>query len=294
MKQIKFKNSEVTFGEILVSIVIFLLFISIGLLISNFIFKSSTKKLNIVASAFKIDKTEENIFKYGMNTNLGNSLVYTEFEAVDTVTLPEISGKYLMIKKTTEKYTKRIVREEYENYRGNKQVRMKEVKEWEIQYTQIFNASKVKFMNVVFDASKFNFSKFNQSLILDGGSASKELTNKVKSNYLYEDSSIFYDVGDYRYSYQIIPMKVVGTIYCSLKDNDVFPVEENKITVYPKTIESYIEIQKTNIIVFQIIFWIIYILVIIVCIIVFANKRNGWLKIWNLQFSNKSIYVINL
>ena len=60
-------------------------------------------KNEIYNKAVKIDSQE--MFQYGMDTNIGNAFVYGELKAIDTVTYTEIGGEYMYVKKVKEKYT---------------------------------------------------------------------------------------------------------------------------------------------------------------------------------------------
>ena len=47
----------------------------------------------------------QDLFEYGMRTNIGNAFVYGDLLAVDTVTYPEIGGSYMYVEKVKERYT---------------------------------------------------------------------------------------------------------------------------------------------------------------------------------------------
>ena len=49
---------------------------------------------------------DKELFQYGMDTNIGNTFVYGDLIAVDTVSYPEIDGEYMHVKKIKEKYTR--------------------------------------------------------------------------------------------------------------------------------------------------------------------------------------------
>lgn len=72
-----------------------------GAWVKSFIRIAKNEKYN---KAVKIEDQE--LFEYGMRTDIGNAFVYGNLEAVDTVTYPEIGGKYMYVRKVEEHYTR--------------------------------------------------------------------------------------------------------------------------------------------------------------------------------------------
>ena len=102
-KGFDFGDFEITKREILASISIIAVMILFGVLISSKISECQMDKNEIYNKAVKIDSQE--MFQYGMDTNIGNAFVYGELKAIDTVTYTEIGGEYMYVKKVKEKYT---------------------------------------------------------------------------------------------------------------------------------------------------------------------------------------------
>ena len=96
-----FGDFEITRREILASISIIAVMILIGVLISGKISEHQMDENEIYNKADKIESAD--LFQHGMNTNIGNAFVYGDLEAVDTVTYPEIGGKYMDVKKVKER-----------------------------------------------------------------------------------------------------------------------------------------------------------------------------------------------
>ena len=94
---------EITKREIGVSISIVAVLLLIGILISGKMLESKTNKDAEYNKAARIDTQE--LFEYGMKTDVGNAFVYGTLEAVDPVTYPEIDGKYMYLEKVKEEYT---------------------------------------------------------------------------------------------------------------------------------------------------------------------------------------------
>ena len=98
-----FGDFEITKREILASISIIAVMILFGILISSKISEHQMDKNEIYNKAVKIESQE--MFQYGMDTNVGNAFVYGDLKAVDAVTYPEISGEYMYVEKVKERYT---------------------------------------------------------------------------------------------------------------------------------------------------------------------------------------------
>ena len=100
-KGFDFGDFEITKREILVSISIIAVMILFGILISSKISEYQMDKNEIYNKAVKIESQE--MFQYGMDTNVGNAFVYGDLKAVDTVTYPEIGGEYMYVEKVKER-----------------------------------------------------------------------------------------------------------------------------------------------------------------------------------------------
>ena len=106
-KKFDLGDIEITSREIIVSIAIIAAFLIGGFLISGRI-QDRIDDANIkYNTAVKIDCSDNNeLFVYGMRTNIGNTFVHGELIAVDPVSYPDIDGEYMEVKKTKEKYTR--------------------------------------------------------------------------------------------------------------------------------------------------------------------------------------------
>lgn len=96
-----FGEFEITRREIIASISIIAIMLLIGVLISSKISDWQINQNDKYNKAVKIESTD--LFQYGMETNIGNAFVYGKLKAVDTVTYPEIGGKYIYVKPANKK-----------------------------------------------------------------------------------------------------------------------------------------------------------------------------------------------
>ena len=86
---------EITKREILASVSVIAIMLLIGVLIAGKISDYQLDKNEKYNKAVKIEA--QDLFEYGMRTNVGNAFVYGDLIAVDTVTYPEIGGEYMHI-----------------------------------------------------------------------------------------------------------------------------------------------------------------------------------------------------
>lgn len=96
-KGFQFDTFEITLREIIASVVIVGLMFLIGFTISGKIDNYIMDQNEEHNRAAKIESND--MFQYGMETDLGNAFVYGKIKPVDTVTYKMIGGKYYSIKK---------------------------------------------------------------------------------------------------------------------------------------------------------------------------------------------------
>ena len=119
-KGFDFGDFEITKREILASISIIAVMILIGILISGKISECQMDKNEKYNKAVKIESQE--MFRYGMDTNVGNAFVYGDLKAVDTVTYPEIGGEYMYVEKVKERYTMHTRTVTHTDGKGNRNI----------------------------------------------------------------------------------------------------------------------------------------------------------------------------
>ena len=88
---------EITKREIIISISISAVMLIIGLFISGKITDIQNDRNAEYQKAVHIEDSE--LFRHGMDTDIGNAFVYGDLQAVDAVTFDEIGGEYLYVEK---------------------------------------------------------------------------------------------------------------------------------------------------------------------------------------------------
>ena len=95
---------DLTVRELLFSIVIVLVMLTVGFFLSEKIASANDEANQEYYQAMKINADAE-LFQYGMRTNVGNAFVSGTLEAVGPVSYPDIDGEYAYVEKIKEKYT---------------------------------------------------------------------------------------------------------------------------------------------------------------------------------------------
>lgn len=239
---------EIKKREIIFSFAIIAVMIIIGLFISGKIRQNLLEEYQKYDTAVQIDSEE--IFRYGMKTNIGNAFVYGELKALDPVSFPEIIGEYSYIKKEEQEYTRheKKVKKTYTDSDGNtyQETEIEEYWTWDTIQTETKNSSKISFLKVEFKYEKIPFPNASIIEILDTGYHKRNVYSATKTCF-------------------------IGTIFSILKDETI-----NQTSFYPEmNISQTIEyLESGNEIIF---FWIICILFIFFIVIGFFYLENSWL-----------------
>lgn len=239
---------NITKREIIASVVIIAIMMCAGFAISEAIQQKLLEQYQIYDSAVQIESEE--LFRYGMKTDIGHAFVYGELKTIDPVSFPEIEGEYSYIKKEEQEYRKhtRTVTETYVDEDGNTKTRdvEEEYWTWDTMNTETKTATKISFLNVEFEYSKIQFLSSHEIEILDTG---------------YHKRNVYYGKDT----------ECQGTIFTNLKGNTI-----SETSFYEnRTIEETIEHLETG---YQIvIFWIFWILLTGGAVVGFYYFENRWL-----------------
>lgn len=240
-----FGDFEITKREILASISIIAVMLLIGVLIASKISEYQMDKNEIYNKALKIES--QDLFQYGMETNAGNAFVYGDLLAVDTVSYPELAGKYMYIKKVKEKYTEHTRQVRHSNGKTTWYT-TETYWTWDYVSSERKKCQSITFCGVLLDSSKIR------------------LPDTEYIDTLYESSSV-------RYVYRGVGSKFTGTIFAQLKNGtipDQSPFYQNR------TINETVDYLESGVGI--IVFWIIWIFLIIACVFGFYYLENAWLE----------------
>lgn len=238
---------EITKREIIASFSIIAIMLIIGLIISGNISEKimdSNEKYN---KAVKIE--DEELFKYGMRTSVGNAFVYGDLEVLDPVTYPEVGGEYSYIEKVKEEYTMHTRTVTYTDSNGKTQTETETYWTWDEVGSESIRSKKVKFLGV-----EFNFAQFLN----------------LKDSYI----DTIKESWNIRYKYYGSPIKATGTIFTTLKDNNIG--DEIKLYEDMNITETYEYLESGQWLVF--LFWVIWTMLITGVVYGFYYLDNNWLN----------------
>lgn len=269
---------EITKREIIVSVAIVLIMISLGLFFSVKIDDAVQTNNEVFQKALKIDNNQDQ-FLYGMKTNVGNSVVYGEFVANDTVTEPSILGEYTKIKKETERYTRHIRTVTTTDSKGRSHSRTETYYTWDTIDIENWGASEFTFLGKTFSTSFFGFGSCD---VLDLSQfISPELADKVSGRYLYKDGHSWFDSeGDIRYSYYTIPKSFYGSFMAKLEFDNVWALNvKDSIKVSRDTsLKDFLDRNISSSIGWLLMFWFLWFILIGGAVYGFYYLDNNWLE----------------
>ena len=186
-----------------------------------------------------------------MDTNVGNAFVYGDLKAVDTVTYPEIGGKYMYVEKVKEKYTRHtrtVTKTRTVNGKTQTYTETEVYWTWDRVGSEDQKCKQISFCGITFDSNKIDIPGANY---ID--------TIKESSNIRYK----YYGTGT----------EFTGTIFTSLKDKTI---TDGTDFYNGSTIEETVERLEFGGGV--IIFWIFWVLLTGGLVFAFFYFENHWLE----------------
>ena len=248
-KGFDFGDFEITKREILASISIIAVMILFGILVSSKISEYQMDKNEKYNKAVKIESQE--MFQYGMDTNVGNAFVYGDLKAVDTVTYPEISGEYMYVEKVKERYTmhtRQVAHTRTVNGKSQTYYTTETYWTWDRVGSEDIKCKEVSFCGVNFTSNKID---------LPG----PDYIDTIK-----ESSHV-------RYQYYGVGTEYKGTIFTDLRDKTI---SDNTSFYNNLTITQTMERLESD---FPIkIFWIFWVVVTGGLVFGFYYLDNRWLE----------------
>ena len=245
-KGFDFGDFTITKREIIASISIIAIMVLIGILISSKISESQMDRNERYNKAVKLNTQE--LFQYGMDTNIGDAFVYGKLTSVDTVTYPEIGGEYMYIKKVEERYTKHTNIVVHDDGKGNTYTTTEEEWTWDVVGKEDIKCKEISFCGITFTSNKIKLP-------------SAEYIRTIKTS------------NRVRYKYYGIGVDYSGTIFASLKDKTI----PNNTPFYNNmTIEETIDhLERSGGV---IIFWVFWVILIGGLVFGFYYIDNNWLE----------------
>lgn len=244
-----FNTFEITKRELLASISIVAVMLLLGILIGDKISDWQMDQNAKYDTAVKID--EQELFEYGMRTNVGNSFVYGDLKAVDTVTYPEIGGAYMYVEKVEEHYnmhTRQVAHTRTVNGHTETYYTTETYWSWDYAGSEELVCEEISFLGVKLDIEKIDIPD-------------SEYIDTIKQS------------GHVRFKYYGVGLQFTGTIFTELKNqtiSDGTPFYENL------TIEETVEHLETG--AWLIVFWVCWNIFTGACVCGFYYFDNRWLE----------------
>lgn len=252
-KKFDLGDIEVTSREIIVSVAIIAAFLIGGFLISGRIQDSIDDVNARYNTAVKIDCLDNNeLFVYGMRTNIGNAFVYGKLIAVDTVSYPEVDGEYMEVKKTKEKYTmhtRQVAHTRTVNGKTQTYYTTEIYYTWDYAGSESKKCEKVRFCDVEFSSDRINLPPLE-----------------------HIDTQTF---GNIRYIYEGSKTEYIGTLFSDLREDTI---SEGSDFLADLAIDEAVEHYKNTGIIKQVLFWFVWMIICGVCIYGFYSLENRWLE----------------
>lgn len=240
---------QITKREIIFSILIVAVMVIIGFFVSDKISDWKNDKNAEYQKAIHIEDSE--IFRYGMDTNVGNAFVYGKLKSVDTVSYPEIEGEYIFIEKVKEKYTKHTRKVKHTKTVDGKTKTYYTTETywtWDRVGSEELSAKEIEFCGIVFPISRIDVP-------------SAEYIDTIK-----ESRNI-------RYKYYGTGTNFKGTIFTELRDGTI---SEGTDFIEGKTIEQALKIYTSG---WEIAFFgIVWAMLICAAVWGFYYVDNRWLE----------------
>lgn len=246
-----FENFTITKREVLVCIAITLILIGLGFLISSIIVNKINENNEKYYKSLKINNDQE-MFKYAITTNIGNTLAQGKVQAVEGVSIADIGGKYFKIKKVKERYTMHTRQVPHTVHTGKTTMTYYTTEEywtWDYMGEEEFHTEKFNFLGVVFDYGIINFNN--------------EKHKETKNVDYYT-----------RYQYYITPFEFNGTLFTYINNNTI---NQNEFFINTN-IETIIQEKEKSIEIFKRVFWIIWLIFIGLIDFVYMYLENNYLE----------------
>lgn len=248
---------EIKKREVLFGVIIVLVMLMLGLLIGGKISEGAIQEAERYATATVIE--DERQFRYGMDTNFGNALVYGDLMTNTPVTYDEIGNGYIYIEKVKEHYTRHTRTVTTTDSNGKTHTKTEVYYTWDRVWSDRLRTDSITFCGYDFASDIFSLPVHRLNL--------SEAGVKNRMNYIYHGS-------DDRYYYNVTYNNISGTVLANLKDGTM--VCESGLYEDEKP-AKVIESKQGQEVPMLIIFWVFWILLTGGCVVGFVYLDNRWL-----------------
>ena len=244
--------------ELLFSVIIVCVLLCLGLFISGKISYGAAQTAEKYATATIIEDHSQ--FRYGMNTDFGNVLLYGELSTDSPVTFDEIGNGYIYIEKVREDYTRHTRTVTKKDSNGNTYTETEVYYSWDYVSSEHLATDTIVFLGEPFSYGTISLPVRRLNLA-DAG------VEKQRWNYIYKNS-------DTRYYYNVTDVSLVGTVFATLSDGTI----KNASSLYENdTPVEVIESVQQSETLYLIFFWLAWVVFMAGCVYGFLYLENRWL-----------------
>ena len=249
--------------EWILGIAITFVVVAISVLMYQTIQLALLNNVKLYNQALKINNSEEE-FLYAINTNVGTTLSYGTFSAVEPQSISELIGEFSYIGKTKEEYCIHVDQVCTTDSDGDLSCRTEISYSWDSKGKEHLETNLYMFLGNQFSQETLSMP-FNIRYNLNPDLVAPEYHKLLHNSYIYEEERGWgTSVGDIRYKYNIIPQNFNASLFARFYENKILnPKKENREleVYYEKTIEEVMLQQEKDIKVFTIIYFIVSILI---------------------------------
>lgn len=249
---------EIKKREVLCSVILVCIMLILGVVLGNSISQSATRTAERYATATVIKDTKQ--FRYGMDTDFGNALVYGEVSSDESVTFDEIGNGYLYIEKVREVYTRHTRTVTRTDSNGKTYTTTEVYYSWDYAGSEEKQVETILFLGESFPYGTIGLSAGRLDLEAAGVKA-------AKWNYIYTRSDI-------RYYYAAIPLSVTGTVFADLRNGTMSNVSSLYVDEEPEQVIAEKQNAET---VYLIVFWFLWVGLTVAAVFGFLYLDNRWL-----------------
>lgn len=160
-----FETWDLTLREIIFSIFIVGIMVTVGFFISSSIKHKINQNQLIYRQAAQIDNSVDQ-FKWALDTDIGHIFAEGDMETIDPVKHEKLKGEWLSIEAVYQKYTMHtrvITYTTTVNGKSRTRTRTETYWSWDTYKRESIKAKKIKFLDVEFPVNKFNINNYGKS-----------------------------------------------------------------------------------------------------------------------------------
>ena len=240
-------NAEITYRELIVSVGIVFIMLILGSVIAGNITRDSLEQKKEYNTAISIES--ENMFDYGIRTNVGNAFCQGALEAVDTVSDSRIDGQWMYIYCEEKHYTMHTRTVTTTDSKGHTKTRVETYWTWDYYSSEEHNSKNITFLGKEF---KYGDIKMPSSKYL----TTVQVSPHVKFEFYVKE--VHYD----------------GTLFANLSDESIHDAQFIKDKNIEEARDYMISAAGTRVIWF----WVFWVVLMVVAVGAFYVAENRWLE----------------